>query len=1089
MTAAALGRIRTALSEGATELSLADTGLTELPEALSRLSGLRRLDLSYNRLSTVPSWLEQLTDLTELDLNYNRFDAVPDAVLGLRRLRGLGLLGNRLTTLPDGVARLSGLRWLVLGGNPLTTLPDAVQALTRLEMLDLGHIGLTGLPGWIGELTRLTSLELTGNDLTGVPAELGRLDRLVRLYLRDNRLTGLPADLGALVALQRLSLSNNALPRVPAAIAAMSGLAGLALRCNQLTELPDWIGELSELSWLALGGNRLTRVPASIGRLHRLTDLDLGGNALVEVPQALCDVPLERLDLTGNPLSAELRAAYDAGVAELQAYLGLLREDGTFIHEAKLVFVGEGDVGKSCLLGALRAEPWRSRSTTHGIEIKGLYVDAPNVRIRLNGWDFSGQPDYRATHQLFFSAPAVYLVVWKPRVGPEGSYVSYWINLIRHRVGAGARIIVVATHGGPGEPAAFLDEEELQARYGDLIVGFHHVDSRTGQNLDELRRTIAEAAATLPGIGRWYPRSWERFRDRLKEEGRPYLFYPEYEDRAIAFGLTADSAAGLARNADSLGHWINHTDEEDLTGLPQLVILQPDWLAKAISLVLNDRETFDAKGLLPHRRLRFIWSDPGYAPRGGRRLLPMFLALMERFELSYRVPDPTGHIGQTSLIALRMPSRKPDLSAWTGYHPEWPRARRSCEIVAADTGAFELPEGLICRLVVRFHRFSLGRADVRDSVHWKRGMVLDDSYNGRALVELRDGRVHVTVRAVYPHQLLARLTEEIRSVVESHWQGFRVRIKVPCPGCRRDAGQAGLFDVAVLIESRAEEETLRCPSCGRSHRIDDLLVPAGPLPAGPLPAGRGSPVDLRNVVRDAVHGALKPLATAIENNGIRLEELANAWDEASIGLASQRDQIVDELLSALDDEVRNGPWLISVEEVGRSLRHPGLTHVLLRIVLWCEHSRLPLYLLRDDPRAGVYEVSVPRAWLTAVAPYLKVASVLLRTFVPFVPGGLDGVLSDAVRSEIGERLKATEGALEAITAGPGLVTEDAACHSSIERSTRPSAAMLRTIHALLKDQDITFADLEMVRFRDGRHHYRWVDRQFAGHYRRRQPEV
>jgi GTPase SAR1 family protein len=39
------------------------------------------------------------------------------------------------------------------------------------------------------------------------------------------------------------------------------------------------------------------------------------------------------------------------------------------------------------------------------------------MEITLNGWDFGGQRVYRPTHQLFFSAPAVYLVVWKPREG------------------------------------------------------------------------------------------------------------------------------------------------------------------------------------------------------------------------------------------------------------------------------------------------------------------------------------------------------------------------------------------------------------------------------------------------------------------------------------------------------------------------------------------------------------------------------------------------------------------------------------------------------------------------------------------------
>jgi internalin A len=80
------------------------------------------------------------------------------------------------------------------------------------------------------------------------------------------------------------------------------------------------------------------------------------------------------------------------------------------LNEAKLILIGEGEVGKSCLLGALRGDPWEEgRLTTHGIEIKPVKVtnSQTDAEITLNGWDFGGQPVYRPIHQLFFSAPAV----------------------------------------------------------------------------------------------------------------------------------------------------------------------------------------------------------------------------------------------------------------------------------------------------------------------------------------------------------------------------------------------------------------------------------------------------------------------------------------------------------------------------------------------------------------------------------------------------------------------------------------------------------------------------------------------------------
>ena len=123
---------------------------------------------------------------------------------------------------------------------------------------------------------------------------------------------------------------------------------------------------------------------------------------------------LRSLDLSRNPLNPELRAAYHNGLDAVRVYLRARRDKQIVLNEAKLILIGEGEVGKSCLLGALRGDAWvEGRPTTHGIEIKPVKVISPenDSVITLNGWDFGGQRVYRPTHQLFFSAPAVYLVV------------------------------------------------------------------------------------------------------------------------------------------------------------------------------------------------------------------------------------------------------------------------------------------------------------------------------------------------------------------------------------------------------------------------------------------------------------------------------------------------------------------------------------------------------------------------------------------------------------------------------------------------------------------------------------------------------
>jgi len=247
------------------------------------------------------------------------------------------------------------------------------------------------------------------------------------------------------------------------------------------------------------------------------------GNKLTSLPHSLTKLTcLIELNLDDNPLNPDLSAAYEQGIEAITQYLQARAEGEVPLNEAKLILVGEGEVGKSCLLGALRGDEWvDGRLTTHGIEIKPIVVTSPDneTEITLNGWDFGGQRVYRPTHQLFFSSSAVYLVVWKPREGPQQGFVKEWITLIKHRE-PDAKVLVVATHGGPGQRQPDIDRQELIDLFGsDTIVDFFHVDSLLGTGITELREAIAKIAATLPGMGRPVPTKWQHIRELLEESG------------------------------------------------------------------------------------------------------------------------------------------------------------------------------------------------------------------------------------------------------------------------------------------------------------------------------------------------------------------------------------------------------------------------------------------------------------------------------------------------------------------------------------------------------------------------------------------
>ena len=121
-------RIRTAESEAGPVLSLAGLGLSQLPESISSLTHLTRLDLSGNLLTELPEWLGELTALEALDLSGNRLMLLPPSLTRLSRLAQLDASGNRLLDVAPELALMPRLAAIELGGNPhlLTPPPDIV---------------------------------------------------------------------------------------------------------------------------------------------------------------------------------------------------------------------------------------------------------------------------------------------------------------------------------------------------------------------------------------------------------------------------------------------------------------------------------------------------------------------------------------------------------------------------------------------------------------------------------------------------------------------------------------------------------------------------------------------------------------------------------------------------------------------------------------------------------------------------------------------------------------------------------------------------------------------------------------------------
>ncbi len=601
----------------------------------------------------------------------------------------------------------------------------------------------------------------------------------------------------------------------------------------------------------------------------------------------------------------------------------------------------------------------------------------------------------------------------------------------------------------------------------------HHIDCKPNENgvcyqLDELKAAIGREAAAIPSVGRTVPLSWKNVLDALRKrsEKEPYIHYADFEKLCDEQSVSKELATTYAVILNELGHLIYYRNDENLKNT---VILNPEYLSKAVGFVLEDKATKEARGLIEHTRLTKIWHNPDKPAkdRYPQELHPVFLRLMAKFDLSYQVVMPQADAPPTSLLAQLVPGPRPE-----GWQEDWVlkpgdvERTQVCRVLDTETGRTTEAEGLMYRLIVRLHRYSLGRNNYHQSRHWKSGMILDDGYNGRGFIEEIGGDLQVTVRAAYPERFLHHLCSEIQWLTEHFWKGLDARMFVPCPTdtCK------GLLEQDEMLENRANEmPKIRCSVCREYHVIDNLMATMQPKPQ--------------------YQTALEELSIGQEKILGAVEKGFDSIDVQLRTLMSQADEQYEALLTTLTDPAKEGPRLFSFEPVERSHFNPKQwTREKFKLTLWCEHRRLPLTALnKPDDNSGVYEIELTREWVQKAAPVIKVISTTLSLALRIAVPGTKLATDDAEYKAIAEQLEFGVKTSDALIKGgeevsDWLVVDEKSDLNQTRQAIRAQGSVLRELHALLRTEDKanSFGGLERVQ--NKRREFLWVHKQFVNEY-------
>jgi internalin A len=760
-----------------TLLNLHSNQITIIPESIAQLTNLTALYLYSNQIAIIPESIAQLTNLTNLNLSTNQITTIPESIAALTNLKELRLHYNQIKVIPDSISQLVNLTKLNFGSNQITVIPDSITMIVNLTNLWLWGNQIAIIPESIAQLTNLTELSLPTNQIAIIPESIAQLINLTVLNLRSNQIAVIPESIAQLTNLTELSLDTNQIAIIPESIAQLTNLTVLNLHSNQIAIIPESIAQLTNLTVLNLHSNQIAIIPESIAQLTNLTTLDLWNNQIIAIPNSIqLLTKLEQLDLRKNPLSIpkdildsdfSTREEEQRPAAQpiLDYYFTTRDPDETqYLHEAKLIIVGEGGAGKTSLAQKLlkpeyQLIPEAEDTSTQGIDILRWDFKGTNSNdYRIHLWDFGGQEIYHATHQFFLTERSLYLLVADSR--KEDTDHPYWLNIIRLRSNNSPVLLI---QNEKNNRTCNLNLRELRHEFTSLETP-PPINLATDRNLPELQKEIKHQLEKLLGPGLPFPNKWLNVRNILENDSRNHIPLTDYQTLCTRNGITNErEMLALSQFLHNLGTCLHF--QADLN-LKQLLILKPNWGTAAVYKVLDCDRVKQNLGQFTTQDLTTIWNDQQY-----NNLHSQLLQLMKEFKLCYEIPKKPGRYIAPHLLAPTPPCYD--------WNPENNR------IVRYEYKGF-MPKGILTRIIVEMHKRIENVSIPNQALVWKTGVVLTHNNTRAELTENQTYRkIEIRVSGPRPRDLLTLIHDEFQDIHDSYDNlNYDTLIPCNCPTCK-----------------------------------------------------------------------------------------------------------------------------------------------------------------------------------------------------------------------------------------------------------------------------------------------------------------
>lgn len=330
------------------------------------------------------------------------------------------------------------------------------------------------------------------------------------------------------------------------------------------------------------------------------------------------------------------------GQEELQASA----EQMVPLNEVKVVFLGDGEAGKSYIISRLMADGGEPMAytdlSTPGISIQSKYYAIDGRQVTVHFWDFGGQEILHSMHRMFLTEQTLYVVVVNAREGECDKRAEYWLRCLACY--APNAPVVLALNKYDLNPNARVDNTKLTQEYRSLkqIIKMSALNMSSETFNIGFTQTLLDEIKKTGFLEEKWPVSWMGVKRELESMSEHRITGKEFlricEDHRVM-----GNRKELLWKFNNVGVSLCFSDEQDIA-LRDNVVLRPEWITNALYIILFNQHEFARNGLIPHQSIYDLLYRAGKDLNvrcvlpGGRYTpddMQYVLAVMRKFRLSY----------------------------------------------------------------------------------------------------------------------------------------------------------------------------------------------------------------------------------------------------------------------------------------------------------------------------------------------------------------------------------------------------------------------------------------------------------------------